>query len=65
MIENLRPQVSQLTETLFQDLKELDSFNFVEEFASKLPAVAIAGLLGLRPATFHILLSLCIVLLGA
>ncbi|MBO9112492.1 cytochrome P450 [Agrobacterium sp. S2/73] len=50
MIENLRPQVSQLTETLFQDLKELDSFNFVEEFASKLPAVAIAGLLGLPPS---------------
>ncbi|CAD0217342.1 MULTISPECIES: cytochrome P450 [Rhizobium/Agrobacterium group] len=50
MIENLRPQIRQLTEILFRDLKELGSFNFVGEYASKLPAVTIASLLGLPPS---------------
>nr|UTN42960.1 P-450 monooxygenase [Agrobacterium fabrum] len=49
MIENLRPKIRQLTEILFQDLKEVGSFNFVEEYASKLPAAAIASVLGLPP----------------
>ncbi|MCL6654800.1 cytochrome [Agrobacterium rubi] len=47
MIEALRPQIGRLTEQLWDDVPESDDFDFAQMYASKLPALSIASLLGL------------------
>ncbi|QTG17159.1 cytochrome P450 (plasmid) [Agrobacterium tumefaciens] len=50
MIEALRPEIKKLTEHLWDDAQKVDDFDFAEMYASKLPALAIASVLGL-PST--------------
>lgn len=50
MIEALRPEITKLTERLWDDLLKVDDFDFAEMYASKLPALTIASVLGL-PST--------------
>ncbi|NTF91447.1 cytochrome P450 [Agrobacterium rhizogenes] len=50
MIDALRPEIMKLTERLWDDLQKVDDFDFTEMYASKLPALTIASVLGLPSA---------------
>ncbi len=47
MIDALRPEITKLTEHLWDDVPRVDDFDFAEMYASKLPALTIASALGL------------------
>ncbi|MCF1450534.1 cytochrome P450 [Agrobacterium vitis] len=47
MIEALRPEIMKITEHLWDDLQKVEDFDFAEMYASKLPALTIASVLGL------------------
>ncbi|UZX45697.1 cytochrome P450 (plasmid) [Agrobacterium sp. 13-2099-1-2] len=47
MIDALRPEITKLTEHLWDDVPRVDDFDFAEMYASKLPALTIASVLGL------------------
>ncbi|CUX71620.1 MULTISPECIES: cytochrome P450 [Agrobacterium] len=47
MVEALRPEIAKITERLWDELQKVDDFNFTEMYASQLPALTIASVLGL------------------